>query len=115
MCTVDFRSHVLETLEGMVAEVREKAPALCEALGRAHVLRMAGLETPLLILTSNLPKPGSEGWKALKAVGPGSVFDAIEIFHEYDSVRLEHYGRVDGLRPIEGYWTREEINRAFPG
>ena len=31
--TIDFRSHVLETLEAMVAEVLEKAPALCEALG----------------------------------------------------------------------------------
>ena len=31
--TVDFRSHVLETLEAMVAEVVEKAPGLCEALG----------------------------------------------------------------------------------
>ena len=75
---------------------------------------MAQLETPLLILTSNLPKPGSGGWKALKAVGPGSVFDAIEIFGQWDSVRLGHYGREDGSRPIEGYWTQEEIDQDFP-
>ena len=31
--TVDFRSHILETLEAMVAEVTEKAPGICEALG----------------------------------------------------------------------------------
>ena len=31
--TVDFRSHVLETLEAMVEEVTSKAPGLCEALG----------------------------------------------------------------------------------
>ncbi len=31
--TVDFRSHVLETLEAMVAELLERAPALCETLG----------------------------------------------------------------------------------
>lgn len=31
--TVDFRSHVLETLNAMVAELQEKAPKVCEALG----------------------------------------------------------------------------------
>ena len=92
----------------------QRTETLWKALGRAHVLRMAQLETPLLILTSNLPKPGSEGWKALKAVGPGTVFDAIEIFGQWDSVRLGHYGREDGSRPIEGYWTQEEIDQDFP-
>jgi N-carbamoyl-L-amino-acid hydrolase len=31
--TIDFRSHVLETLEAMVAELLEKAPKLCADLG----------------------------------------------------------------------------------
>lgn len=31
--TVDFRSHILETLETMVAAVTSQAPAICEALG----------------------------------------------------------------------------------
>ncbi len=31
--TVDFRSHVLETLEAMAAELVERAPRLCETLG----------------------------------------------------------------------------------
>ena len=31
--TVDFRSHELDTMEGMVAELLEKAPGICEALG----------------------------------------------------------------------------------
>ena len=31
--TVDFRSHILETLEAMVDEVVSKAPDICEALG----------------------------------------------------------------------------------
>ena len=92
----------------------QRTDTLWKALGRAHVLRVAQLEPRLLILTSNLPKLGSEGWKALKAVGPGSVFDAVEIFDQWDSVRLGHYGREDGSRPIEGYWTQEEIDREFP-
>jgi N-carbamoyl-L-amino-acid hydrolase len=31
--TIDFRSHILETLEAMVAELEERAPKLCEELG----------------------------------------------------------------------------------
>jgi beta-ureidopropionase / N-carbamoyl-L-amino-acid hydrolase len=31
--TIDFRSHVLDTLNAMVAELGEKAPGICEALG----------------------------------------------------------------------------------
>ncbi len=31
--TVDFRSHELDTMEGMVAELLDKAPGICEALG----------------------------------------------------------------------------------
>ena len=92
----------------------QRTDTLWKALGRAHVLRMARLETPLLILTSNLPKPRSEGWKALKAVSPESVFDAIEIFNEWDNMRLAHYGQGTESRPIEGYWTQEEIDLAFP-
>ena len=46
VCTVDFRSHVLETLEGMVAEVREKAPVLCEALGCEIEMEIVGSFDP---------------------------------------------------------------------
>src|SRR5690606_9733006 len=31
--TVDFRSHILETLEAMAAELKERAPQICAALG----------------------------------------------------------------------------------
>ncbi len=31
--TIDFRSHVLETLQAMVVELLDRAPKLCEALG----------------------------------------------------------------------------------
>lgn len=44
--TVDFRSHVLETLEAMVAELLEKAPALCAALGCTFEHEIAGQFDP---------------------------------------------------------------------
>ena len=91
-----------------------RTDTLWKTLGRAHVHHMAGGGTPLLILTSNLPKPGSEGRKALKAVGPKSVFDAIEIFDPDGTRRLGLYGRDDHHRPVEGFWSPEQIQQAFP-
>jgi site-specific DNA-methyltransferase (adenine-specific) len=89
----------------------QRTDTLWKALGRAHVYYVAGDPTviPLLILTSNLPKPGSEGWKALKAVGPTSVFDAVEMLSEEGQKRLHHYGRIDGSQPVPGFWTEDEI------
>ena len=46
VCTVDFRSHVLDTLEAMAAELMEKAPALCEALGCTFEAEVAGSFDP---------------------------------------------------------------------
>ena len=44
--TVDFRSHVIETLEAMVAELMEKAPGLCEALGVEFASEIVGQFDP---------------------------------------------------------------------
>jgi N-carbamoyl-L-amino-acid hydrolase len=44
--TVDLRSHVIETLEAMVAELMEKAPKLCEALGVEFASEIVGQFDP---------------------------------------------------------------------
>ncbi len=44
--TIDFRSHVLETLEAMVAELMEKAPKLCEDLGVEFASEIVGQFDP---------------------------------------------------------------------
>lgn len=90
-----------------------RTDTLWKTLGRAHVHFMAGDGTPVLILTSHLPKPGSEGWKALRAVGPRSVFDAIEIYDPEGCERLGVYGGGDGSRPLAGFWSTEQIEQAF--
>ncbi len=92
-----------------------RTDTLWKTLGRAHVHFMAGDGTPLLVMTSNLPKPGSEGRKALEAVGPQSVFDALEIYREWDRLRLRDYGKQENPVPIEGFWTHHQIDGAFPG
>ncbi len=44
--TVDFRSHVLETLEAMTSRLMEEAPKICEALGISFESRIVGAFDP---------------------------------------------------------------------
>ncbi|WP_163268016.1 Zn-dependent hydrolase [Chelativorans alearense] len=44
--TIDFRSHLLDTLEAMVAELQEKAPGICEALGCSFESTISGQFDP---------------------------------------------------------------------
>lgn len=46
VCTVDFRSHVLETLQGMVDELNERAPKLCEEIGVSLETEIVGAFDP---------------------------------------------------------------------
>ena len=94
-----------------------RTDTLWKLLGRVHVLKAQ--EDPqnrsrVLVLTSNLPNAGSEGDKALRAVGPNGVFDAIEMFDDSGGVqRLAQYAKGVTV-PIEGYWTDADI-RDFEG
>ncbi len=94
-----------------------RTDSLWKALGRALVLReeleRQGLEGPprLLLLTSHLPKPGSEGDKALHAAGTSSFWDAIEMLSEAGRSRLSAYASGSCDRPLPGFWTDTEIER----
>jgi site-specific DNA-methyltransferase (adenine-specific) len=80
-----------------------------KSLGRAHALRRLD-ETPLVFLTTNLPKRSSEGDTALRSAGPDAFFDAIEIFAGDDRERLRRYaqgGYTD--KPQPGFWTEADI------
>jgi len=44
--TIDFRSHLIDILEGMVAEFDERVPKLCEALGVSLETRIVGQFDP---------------------------------------------------------------------
>lgn len=91
-----------------------RTDTLWKALGRIHVVKQLlddGQDrTEVLIMTSNLPKPGSEGDKALRAAGPSSVFDAIEMFDED-----QHPDRLNGVQRLEAYATFENFEPPLPG
>jgi site-specific DNA-methyltransferase (adenine-specific) len=98
----------------------QRTDTLWKTLGRAHVLDSArdrgqvDRGVRLLILTSNLPKNGSEGDKALRSVGWRSVFDAIEMFDPAARGRLRRYASASTEEPLAGFWTIDEIERDRP-
>jgi hypothetical protein len=66
--------------------------------------------TPLVLLTSSLPKAGSDGDLALRAVGPKVIFDAIELQAGQQTARLKIY--ADGgrrARPEGGFWLDNDV------
>ncbi|MDJ0955057.1 MAG: hypothetical protein QNJ81_15365, partial [Acidimicrobiia bacterium] len=64
----------------------------------------------LLLLTSHLPQPGSEGAKALHAAGNGGAFwDAIEMFDAAGQERLAAYATGESKRPLPGFWSEDEV------
>ncbi len=89
-----------------------RTDTLWKLLGRVHVLKAredSQNRSRVLVLTSNLPNAGSEGDKALRAVGPHGVFDAIEMFDDRAvSQRLASYAQgVDA--PIVGFWSEADV------
>jgi len=102
-----------------------RTDTLWKMLGKAHVLKTAQPDHRLLVLTSHLPRKGSEGDRALRAVGPWSVFDAIEIFDEHvgeldidtgDAAgvqRLRSYALSGAEEPLPGFWTEKDIAERF--
>ena len=84
-----------------------RTDTLWKTLGRAHVLYSAPIDARLIILTSNLPNPGSPGDRALRAVGPASVFDAIEMFDPAGRDRLAAYAQ--GSPQLPGFWTDADL------
>ena len=91
-----------------------RTDTLWKTLGRIHVLRATDEpQNPsrVLVLTSNLPKANSEGDKALRAVGPDQVFDAVEMFDAAGVARLKAYAEGGAVLPIPGYWTEADVER----
>lgn len=111
---VDGRQYYVD-VSGAFTTVRPglmRTDTLWKLLGRVHVLKAredSQNRSRVLVLTSNLPKAKSEGDKALRAIGPHGVFDAIEMFDD-DAVRqrLARYARgVDA--PIAGFWSERDV------
>jgi DNA modification methylase len=87
------------------------AETVWRCLGRAHVLRgQAAPTAPFVLLTTDLPRPRSEGDTALRSAGPGAFFDAVELLSEGGTQRLRLYakGGYSG-DPQPGFWTATDL------
>jgi DNA modification methylase len=85
-----------------------KTDTVWRTLGRAHVMASNGV-TPLVVLTPQLPRPGSEGDKALRATGPDGFFDAVDLFSADAQARLSAYATGRQARPLAGFWTTKDL------
>jgi DNA modification methylase len=85
-----------------------KTDTVWRTLGRAHVMASNDV-TPLVILTPLLPRPGSEGDKALRATGTKGFFDAVDLFSAGARERLTAYATGQHTRPRPGFWTVKEL------
>ena len=82
-----------------------KMETVWRSLGRAVALRGARGEIPLVLLTSQLPKHGSEGDVALRAAGRDTVFDVVDLLQPDARARLADYA-VGGhtATAVTGFW-----------
>ena len=87
-----------------------RSDVLWKTIGKAHVLSAQQPGARLLVLTSHLPKEGTPGYQALRAVGPWSVFDVIEMFDPGDVARLETYA-AGVEEPVAGFWDETDLAR----
>ena len=92
----------------------QRADTVWKTLGKAHVLIATHPQVRLLVLTSHLPKKGSEAHKVLRAVGPAGVFDAVEMFDPDGVQRLATYATGAAERPEVGFWTEADLTSGTP-
>jgi len=85
-----------------------RSETVWRTLGRAHVMAANGV-APLVVLTTQLPKPGSESDRALRAAGPGGIYDAVDLFAEGGRARLAAYAVGRQGPPLPGFWHDADL------
>ena len=64
-----------------------RSETVWRALGRAHVMAATD-HAPFVVLTTQLPRAGTEADRALRAPGPGGIFDAVDLLSPAARKRL---------------------------
>ena len=90
-----------------------RTDSVWRALGRASAVRgRVGPDVPFVLLTTELPDRRSDGDRALRASGPGVVFDVVDVRSPEGRARLVRYasdGPAGG--PQAGFWTAKDLGR----
>jgi len=85
-----------------------RSETVWRALGRAHVLAARG-HAPFVVLTTQLPRSGTEADRALRAPGPGGIFDVVDLVSTDAPARLRTYARGRAISPRVGFWTAGDV------
>jgi DNA modification methylase len=86
-----------------------RSETVWRALGRAHVLSARGV-APFVLLTTQLPRPGTEADRALRAPGPGGIFDAVDLLSDDARTRLASYATGRYGAPLTGFWGDSDVS-----
>ena len=85
-----------------------RSETVWRALGRAHVMA-AGGHAPFVVLTTQLPRAGTEADRALRAPGPGGMFDAVDLLSTEARARLATYAGGRCGSPRAGFWSAADV------
>jgi site-specific DNA-methyltransferase (adenine-specific) len=85
-----------------------RSETVWRTLGRAHVLA-ANAVAPLVVLTTQLPRPGTELDRALRAPGPGGIYDAVDLLADSGRARLRAYAAGRHGPPLPGFWLASDV------
>jgi DNA modification methylase len=86
-----------------------RSDVVWRTLGRAAAVRGREPEIPLLVLTTELAKPRSEGDLAIRAAGPSVCSDVIDVFDPEHLKRLAGYAAGAPRVPAPGFWSADEL------
>ena len=77
-------------------------------LGRVAALRGREPDVPVVVLTTQLPRRPSDGDAALRAAGPRTLFDVVDLLTPDGAARLACYAGGE-RRPLPGFWTATDL------
>jgi hypothetical protein len=69
----------------------------------------AGTHAPFVVLTTQVPRAGSEADRALRAPGPGGIFDVVDLLASDAPARLKAYARGRSASPRVGFWSAADV------
>lgn len=87
----------------------QRGDVVWKTLGTAAALARIRGDIPLVVLTTGLPRRRSDADLALRAAGPGVVFDVVDLLDDIALGRLAEYARTSIGTPRPGFWTAAEI------
>jgi hypothetical protein len=87
----------------------QRTDTVRKLLGSAYLLADWNIR-PFLVVTTDLPKPGSRGDIWVRHAGPRIVYDIIVLGRAVDLRRIERYAEDGpGIGPLPGWWLPEDL------